>query len=146
LTQHPNAKLILAYLEEVGRFLAALEEGTTQKNEYKNKYIADDILVHYPGRSDLAGWYKGEEFYREFGARLGQYKTTLVEIIDVLASDARAAVIAKERLEASDGHSIDFVRVAIYRIVAGQIAEMWVREDDQYAMDEFLMGSHNAGT
>jgi hypothetical protein len=143
LKQHPNAILIRDYLESVNRHLLAVENGTAPAEGYQNKYISDEVVAHYPGRSDIAGWYKGKDFFSKVVPRLIQYKATLLEVIDVLASDERAAVIVKERLEARDGRSIDFVRVAVYRIVDGLIAEMWVRDEDQYALDEFMAATKN---
>jgi len=38
---------------------------------------------------------------------------------------------------------VEFVRVAIYLIADGRIKEMWSLDEDQYAMDEFLMAGRN---
>ena len=143
MKRHPNAQLILDYLDDVNQYLKAVENGTAPPGGYKNKYLADDVVAQYQGRNDLAGRHGGEAFYKKYVPRLSAYKSTLVEVIDVLASDHRGAAIVRERMESSDGRSIEFVRVAIYLIADGRIKEMWSLDEDQYAMDEFLMAGRN---
>ena len=56
---------------------------------------------------------------------------------DILASDDHAVTLVRWRLRRGD-RTLDVDRVVVYRIVDGRIAEIWVRDWDQYAYDEFF--------
>jgi ketosteroid isomerase-like protein len=51
---------------------------------------------------------------------------------DILASETHAASLVRWRVE-RDGRALEIDRVVIYRIENGRIAEIWVRDRDQYA-------------
>jgi hypothetical protein len=138
MTRHPNAQLLFEYLQEAEENLAAIRAGAKPQELYKNSYLADDCTGYYAGHSYLAGWHLNGAFMSKWGAAMARYKSTIVEVVDLLGSDERAVAIIKERLEAIDGRSIDFTRVAIYRIVGKKIVEVLIHDDDQQSMDEFL--------
>ena len=56
---------------------------------------------------------------------------------DILASDTHAATLVHWRVTRGD-RTIDINRVVVYRIDEGRIAEIWVRDWDQYAYDELF--------
>jgi hypothetical protein len=58
-------------------------------------------------------------------------------IDDILASDTHAASLVHWRVTRND-RTIDIDRVVVYRIEDGKIAEIWVRDWDQYAYDELF--------
>ena len=60
----------------------------------------------------------------------------LVEIHDVLVSDEHAVVLARERFE-RDGQQLEMKRVLVYHIRDAKLAEGWVYDDDQRAVDEW---------
>jgi predicted SnoaL-like aldol condensation-catalyzing enzyme len=128
-----------SYVDEASAYIAALKKGTARVGEYRNSYMDNEIVVHYSGRSDIGGFHPPGTFFSRFAPRLGQYKTTIVDIVDLMTSDDRVVAIVKEHLEADDGRSIDTERINMYRFAEGKIVEMWVRDDDQHAMDAFLM-------
>jgi len=127
---HPNIDLIR-------RYSAALTAG---KASDALPYYADDLVLHIPGRSPHAGTFRGQDavlayYTRMFRDTEGRFEPLGVD--DILASDTRAASLVRWRVE-RDGRSIEVDRVVIYRIEDGKIAEIWVRDWDQYAYDELF--------
>ena len=101
-------------------------------------YFADDIVMHIPGRSRFAGDQRGKqaavgyieavrEHYGEAGIE--------VELIDMLDSGERVALLVRERFQ-RDGRTVEIRRANVYRIVEDAIAEITIFEADQYAVDE----------
>jgi ketosteroid isomerase-like protein len=60
----------------------------------------------------------------------------LLEIHDVLASGEHAAILARERFE-RDGEELELRRVLVYHVRDGKLAECWLYDEDQRAVDEF---------
>ena len=54
-----------------------------------------------------------------------------------MASDTHAASLVHWRVTRGD-RTIDIDRVVVYRIDDGKIAEIWVRDWDQYGYDELF--------
>ena len=97
----------------------------------------DDVVLHYFGRSPLAGDHRGKAAALAALARV-QHLTNrrLLEIHDVLASDDHAVILARERFE-RDGRRHDTNRVLVYPVRDGKLAECWLYDDDQRAVDEW---------
>jgi uncharacterized protein len=103
-------------------------------------FFADDIVLRVPGRSALAGERRGREAARAYiDAALAKAhgQEVEVELIDMLASDERVALIVRERFARPDG-DVEIRRANVYRIAGGQIVEIWIFEADQYAADELF--------
>lgn len=97
----------------------------------------DDLVLHYFGRSPLAGEHRGKAAALAVLARVQQLTNRrLVEIHDVLASDDHAVILARERFE-RDGRQLEVRRVLLYHIRDGRLAEGWIYDDDQRAVDEW---------
>ena len=100
-------------------------------------FFADDIVFRIPGRSQFAGEHRGLATAREYieSARaLSEGAEVEVELIDMLASEERVALIVREQFH-RDGDPIEIRRANVYRIRDDQIAEIWIFEADQYAVD-----------
>jgi uncharacterized protein len=98
----------------------------------------DDLVLHYFGKSPLAGVHRGKATCLGVLARVQQLANRrLVAIEDVLASDDHAVVIARERFE-RDGGVLEARRILVYRIRDGRIAEGWIYDEDQRAVDTFF--------
>ena len=96
---------------------------------------ADDFVLHYFGESALAGDHVGREAATavliEATARSGRQ---LDAIEDVLAGERFAAIVAREGV----GHGLAPTvvrRVFLYRVEGGKLAECWLYDEDQRAMD-----------
>lgn len=103
-------------------------------------FLADDLLIHIPGRSAFAGQRFGKaaavdyiqsirERYREGAIEL--------ELIDMLSSDERVVLLLRERFH-GDGPPIEIRRANVYRVKDDQVVEVSIFEADQYVVDELL--------
>lgn len=127
---HPNIDLMR-------RYSAALTAG---KAADALPFYAEDLVLHIPGRSPHAGTFHGQEAVLAYYTRIfrdtdGRF--TPLGVDDVLASDTHAASLVRWRVERG-GRTLEIDRVVIYRIAEGRIAEIWVRDWDQYAYDELF--------
>lgn len=97
----------------------------------------DDFTLHYLGRSPMAGDHEGKMAAVQ---ALGRVQTLtnrkLVEIHDVLSSEDHGAVLARERFE-QGGKTLEVNRILLYHVRDGKLAECWLFDDDQRAVDEF---------
>ena len=101
------------------------------------RYFAEDMLIRIPGGSELAGEYRGREVakrYIETARALSRGHDVELELVDMLASEDRVALIVLERFHGDDG-PIEIRRCNVYRWQDGQIVEIWIFEADQYAVD-----------
>ena len=100
-------------------------------------WFAEDVRIHIPGRSPLAGDHAGRatvKGYIETARALSRDHDVELELLDMLASEERIALIVRERFQTDDG-PVDIRRCNVYRWEDGRIAEVWIFEADQYAVD-----------
>jgi ketosteroid isomerase-like protein len=127
---HPNIELMRAYSATL----------TAGKASDVLPFYAEDLVLHIPGRSPHAGTFHGQDavlayYTRVFRDTDGRFEPLGVD--DILASDTHAASLVRWRVE-RNGRTIEIDRVVIYRIEGGKIAEIWVRDWDQYAYDDLF--------
>ncbi|ABS63769.1 putative ketosteroid isomerase-related protein [Parvibaculum lavamentivorans DS-1] len=129
------ANLAAANLAVVRRYAEAWEKGDLAA------IVAcyhDDFTLHYGGAHSLAGTHAGKPAalaaLAEFSKRTGR---KLVAILDVMAGQERAVVIAREHFD--NGALIaDVERVLVYRIADGLLRECWLHDADQPLIDRLL--------
>lgn len=100
--------------------------------------LADDVVWHVPGRSPLAGEYKG------WGEVSGLFAQTMeltggtfkVAIHDVLANDEHGVALVTATGQ-RNGKSLSDNGVQVVHIRDGKVAESWLHPGDAYANDEF---------
>ena len=106
--------------------------------------MAQEVVWHEPGRSSLAGHYKGAEevlgFLRELKARSGG--TFTIEVLEVLSEPERAVVLQRETATKSD-KTLDVIAAVEFEIHRGKITEVTVYQHDTYAFDEFWVDNSN---
>ena len=106
------------------------------------RFFADDIALHIPGRSEFAGEHRGKQvaidYIRTARARSEGAEVEL-EVLDMLESEERVALLVRERFHRPEG-IVEIGRANVYRVSGEQIAEIWIFEADQYAVDELLAG------
>jgi ketosteroid isomerase-like protein len=100
--------------------------------------MADEVIWHEPGRSGLAGDYKGPEEVLGF---LGLLKvrssgTFKVEILDVLSEPERVVVLQRETAVRS-GRALEVIAAVDFEIHHQKITEVTVYQFDTYQFDEF---------
>jgi hypothetical protein len=129
--EHPNARLIREFHDRQNRFYAGGDQ------EPAGALLAEDVAWHVPGRSAIAGDYRGhDEVLRHFaGRREFAHGTFRITVRGVLADDERAVIFAGGETS-RDGNRLAWETVAVFRVVAGKIAECWVLPYDQYRFDE----------
>lgn len=126
---HPNEEL-------VRRGYDAFATGDTKT---MRQVLDPDVIWHAPGRSPLAGDYRGiDEVLGFFGRSMETMAGTLrVEVQDVLVNDRGAAVLQRSTAQ-REGKSLDDLGVSVFRIENGKAAEVWQHWGNPYAADEFL--------
>jgi uncharacterized protein len=100
--------------------------------------FADDATWVVPGSGSMAGTFRGREQIFTFLGRLpketdGTYSSTL---IDVLASDDRAAALYRARGE-RNGTVLDLDQVLLFRIEDGLVREVLALPSDPAVFDTF---------
>jgi ketosteroid isomerase-like protein len=97
-----------------------------------------EIAWHIPGRSPMAGTYKGYDeivgFFTQLMERSGG--TFSLEMHDLMASDGHVVALTKERGQ-RDGRDLDSNVVHIWHMRAGKAVEFFGVSQDLYASDEF---------
>jgi ketosteroid isomerase-like protein len=125
---HPNEDLIRRGYEAFATGDMATLDGL----------FADDIVWHAPGRSQLAGTYRGKEevfgtFQKVAELTGGTFK---LEIHTILADDEHAVVLARSTGE-REGKTLDDNAVQVFHVKDGKVTEQWLYPGDVYAADEF---------
>ena len=103
-------------------------------------YFADDIVMHVPGRSRLAGDREGKEAAMAYIQAIREHYRDgeiELELIDMLSSDERVVLLVRERFH-GDGAPVEIRRANVYRIKDEKVVELSIFEADQYVVDELL--------
>jgi ketosteroid isomerase-like protein len=129
-----NEALIREYIESARAASGNAELGAA----HAKRWYHPEMVCEWPGRSPFAGTFAGRAFFEEWAPRWQAYDVTVGEIIDVLASDDRVAVlVVEEYRHRESGEVLAIDRLSMYEIEGGQLTSMTVRDKDQYASDEF---------
>ena len=127
---HPNEELLRREAQESASG-AALPQ---------HLYTEDHVL-HYPGRSRLAGEYRGQDGLTEFVAKIGELASSVErDLHDAMANDEHGVQLMTVRAERKDGRRHEWQAVWVTHFRDGKIAETWGHIQDQDALDEFLDG------
>jgi ketosteroid isomerase-like protein len=105
-------------------------------------FFADDIDLRIPGRSAMAGAFRGRQVaidYIERARALSHGEDVEVEVIEMLAGGDRVALLVRERFHRPDG-PVDIHRANVYTVRDGAIVAIAIFEGDQYAVDALLAG------
>jgi len=103
-------------------------------------FLADDVVLHVPGRSRFAGELRGREAAVEYvktARALSHGGEVELELVDMLASDERVALVVRERFSRDDG-VVEIRRANVYTVRDDEIVEVWIFEANQYEVDELL--------
>jgi uncharacterized protein len=127
--RHPNADLIHTVDELLlsGDFPGFLAMHT------------EDVVMHVPGRSPLAGDHHGREgiaavFQRELSML---DEPPRMEQVDQLGSDNHAISIVIQLIR-RDGRDYAGRQTVVTRVEGGKLAEVWFLPEDQAAFDAFF--------
>ena len=103
-------------------------------------FLADDLLIHIPGRSAFAGQRFGKAAAVDYIQSIRErYRGGAIELelIDMLCSDERVVLLVRERFH-GDGEPIEIRRANVYRVEDDKVVEVSIFEADQYVVDELL--------
>jgi hypothetical protein len=103
-------------------------------------FFAEDMVIHIPGRSALAGDRRGRDAAVAYIQTVrDRYRDGSIELelIDMLSSDERVALLVRERFH-DNGPPVEIRRANVYRVKDAQIVEVSIFEADQYVVDEVL--------
>ena len=103
-------------------------------------YFADDLVINVPGRSRFAGRHQGKEAaitYIETIRDHYRHGQIELDVVDMLVSDERVALVLRERFRDESG-TIGIRRSNVYRVEGGEIVEVSIFEGDQYVVDELV--------
>jgi ketosteroid isomerase-like protein len=100
--------------------------------------FAEDAIWFVPGRGVMAGTYRGREAIFRFLAKLPKETgaTYGSELIDVLASEDRAAALYRARGE-RHGRSLELDQLLVFRIEDGLVREVLALPSDPDAFEAF---------
>jgi len=127
----------MAALDVMRRYLEAVQRGDWETGF---GFFADDVVLHVPGRSSLAGEHRGRaaaEGYLQAALARSHGAQVEVELVDMLASKERVALIVRETFS-RPGTAVEIRRANVYRLRGEQIAEVWIFEANQYEVDELF--------
>jgi ketosteroid isomerase-like protein len=91
-------------------------------------FYADDVVMHLPGRSALAGEHRG--------------KAAVVDAILALLArtDGLPVTVVLREVATRGDATLELRRVNVYRIRDGKITDIDIFEADQYEVDAFFGG------
>ena len=101
--------------------------------------VSDDVAYHFPGRSPVAGTYRGRAEVLGLFAAFGQMLDgpARFDTHDIVASEAHVVEFAS--YEASrGGRTFRWNAMRTYHVGEDRITEIWLAIDDLYAFDAFL--------
>jgi ketosteroid isomerase-like protein len=101
-------------------------------------FFTDDVIVHIPGKSSLAGVYKGKEQFLElFGRFLERAPEYTFEPHAYLADDEHGVSLQHSHYKRGD-QTLDSNDMFVCHFQGGKISEFWLFSEDEAAVDEFL--------
>jgi ketosteroid isomerase-like protein len=136
LRSHASLEMAAAKEAIVRRMVDALQRADPVAI---GELLSDDVVYYFPGRSVLAGTYRGRDevlgLFGAFSRLLGGPPT--LDSHDVVASEAHVVDLAIHAAE-RDGQPYQWHAVRIYHIAEDQITEIWLMIGDIYAFDAWL--------
>lgn len=116
-------------------------EATARGASLPEEFYTEDHVLHFPGRSPLAGEYRGHAGLAEFGRKIGASVSSLErELHEAIANDEHGVQLITVRAERSDGARHEWRAVWVFHFREGRIAESWGHPVDQQGLDDFLSG------
>jgi uncharacterized protein len=102
------------------------------------EFLADDFVLHIPGRSRIAGDYRAKDAVRSHFREIAELTggTFRTNVHDVVAGDDHAVGLIEASGERG-GKRADLPRVHLWHVRKGKLSELWLHPTDQYVFDDF---------
>ena len=101
-------------------------------------FYTDDVIVHIPGKSSLAGVYKGrDQFLELFGRFLERTPEYTFEPHAYLADDEHGVVLLVSHFKRGD-ETLDSNDTFVCHFRDGKISEFWLTSENSDEVDAFL--------
>ena len=127
--QHPNAI----------RYRNALQTFNDNDLDAGKKFFSKDLLYRFPGRSPIAGEYRGiEEFFKVLNLMKDMTAGTLTIKPQIVMANDEAVMVYAHTTAQREGRTLDIDQVNLYRFNEdGIIFEGRIIPVDLYAYDSF---------
>ena len=124
--------------ETLGEAMAAVSRGEVDR--FGDILLDSDVVWHWPGRSSMAGDYRGRE--AALGLIRGFHRLTQgrlqVQPVDILEGDEFLMAFTHITAE-QDDRTLDVMMADAMRFGPdGRVVEYWTLSNDQAAVDSFL--------
>ena len=124
--------------ERLAEAMAAVTRGDVE--DFADILLADDIVWHWPGRSSVAGDYRGRD--EVIGLIRGFHQLTQgklrVEPVDILEGDEYLMSFTHVTAD-QEGSHLDVMMADAMRFGDdGRVIEYWTLSNDQKAVDAFI--------
>lgn len=128
MAEHPNEAL-------VRRGYEAFNKGDV---ETLAGILAEDVVQYQPGRSGIAGEYRGREATLAFYGQLAEQSggTFRAELLEVYPNDRKAVAVHRATGE-RNGKRLDTKTALVFTIANGQAVELDACQEDEDAWDDF---------
>ncbi|MBA3778140.1 MAG: nuclear transport factor 2 family protein [Chloroflexi bacterium] len=125
--------------------MASIEDAIRQSTDALNRgdverflsFHTNDVVIHFPGRSPLAGDHRGQEAARKLIQGQTQAGGT-TEIHDILSSGEHAVLLGLVRFTPPGGQPIEDRQVIVLHHREGKFSEVWIYPENQYGLDEMI--------
>ena len=103
------------------------------------RYTHDNVVLHVPGTHPLAGEHHGPEALVRFveASRERTESGEHIEVLDVLEGADHAAAYLRVTAERAGKEPLDNTTVHLLRLVDDLVAEVWLHNWDNTAVNEF---------
>jgi uncharacterized protein len=103
------------------------------------RHAHDDVILHVPGSHSLAGEHRGPEALMRFVEDSRQRTETgeHIQVLDVLEGTDHAAAYLRVTAQRAGKTPLDNTTVHLLRLVEGRVAEVWLHNWDNTAVNEF---------
>jgi ketosteroid isomerase-like protein len=103
------------------------------------RHTHEDVVLHVPGSHPLAGEHRGPEALVRF-VEASRYRTENgehIEVLDVLEGADHAAAYLRVTAQRAGKTPLDNTTVHVLRLVDGRVAEIWLHNWDNTAVNDF---------